>query len=195
MLKITELKPNVLIEVDGEPFLILSASHQKLGRGQAMTRAKLKSLETGAITERVFKGNETIKEASLDKTKASYLYQSNENFYFMDNQTFEQFTLSKSALGFSANFLKEGQIVEILSFKNKPINISLPIKIQLLVTETEPGIRGGRETPGTKRAVLETGFALQVPLFIKEGDKILVDTRDGRYIERVKIKCQSSNVK
>jgi elongation factor P len=195
MLKITDLKPNVLIELEGKPFLVLSSSHKMLGRGQGMTRTKLKDLESGTTIERVFKGEGTIKEASLDKTKASYLYKSGENFYFMDNQTFEQFTLSKSALGFSANFLKEGQIVEILSFKNKPINISLPIKIELLVAETEPGVRGGRETAGTKKAVLETGFILQVPLFIKKGDKIIVDTRDGKYIERVKIKCQSSNVK
>lgn len=186
MLKITELKPNVLIEIDGKPFLVLSASHQILGRGHGMTTTKLKNLETGAQKERVFRGEETVKEANLTKIKATYLYQDGKNFYFMNKQTYEQFSFPNLSLGFSKNFLKEGQEIEIFSFKDKPININLPIKIDLKIKETEPGIRGGRETPGTKKAILETGYPLQVPLFIKEGDTIKVDTRNGSYVERVK---------
>lgn len=186
MLKITDLKPNVLIELEGKPYLVLSASHQMLGRGHGMTKAELKNLETGARVIRVFRGDETIKEANLEKTKAIYLYKDKENFYFMDSKTLEQFSLLSSFLGFSKNFLKEGNEIEILYFSEKPITVNLPVKINLKVKETEPGVRGGRETPGTKKAVLETGFALQVPLFIKEVDEILVDTRDGSYVERVK---------
>lgn len=185
-LKITSLKSGILIELQNQPYLVLSASHQMLGRGHGMTKTKLKNLETGAIIERVFKGNETIKEAELSKTKASYLYRNGENYFFMNSNTFEQFPFKKTALGNFSNFLKEGQELEIFFFKGRPINVNLPIKIELKVAETEPGIRGGRETPGTKKAILETGYSLQVPLFIREGDEILVDTRDGKYIERVK---------
>jgi len=185
-MKITDLKSGVLIELEGAPYQVLSASHRMLGRGHGMTKTKLKNLKTGAHVERVFRGDEVIKEANLTKTKVSYLYQDKENFFFMDNKTFQQFSLPASCIGFSKNFLKEGQEVEILSFLEKPISVNLPIKIDLKVMETEPGLKGGRETPGTKKAVLETGFALQVPLFIKEGDIIKVDTREGKYVERKK---------
>lgn len=151
-----------------------------------MTRVKLKNLKTGSIIERVFRGNDAIKEASLERTKASYLYRDQENFYFMDSQTLKQFSISKEQMGFFNNFLKESDEVEILVFQDKPMSINLPIKIDLKVIESEPGIKGGRETAGTKKATLETGYTLQVPLFIKQGDIIKVDTRDGKYIERVK---------
>lgn len=186
MLRITDLKPGILIELDGNPFLVLSSSWKLLGRGRGMTKTKLRNLQTGAIIERVFRGNDVVKEANLIKTKAIFLYKEKDNFYFMEKNTFNQFSLSGEVLGFSKNFLKEGAEIEMLNFSGKPININMPIKVNLRVQETEAGIKGGRETAGTKKAVLETGFVTQVPLFIKNGDVIKVDTRDGKYIERVK---------
>jgi len=186
MLKITELKPGILIELEGIPYQIITASHKMLGRGHGMVKTKLKNLKTGAQIERVFKGNEVLKEANLNKTKALFLWQDKDNFYFMDAQTSSQFSLPAASVGFAKNFLVEGGEVEILMFLDKPLSVNLPIKMELKVVETEPGIRGGRETPGTKKAVLETGFATQVPLFIKKGDIIRVDTRDGKYVERKK---------
>jgi len=184
MLKISELKPNILIELDGAPYQIVSSTQQMLGRGHAMARTKLKNLETGAIVDRVFRGNDLVKEANLQRNKATYLYRDPNNFYFMDSQTFDNFSLGESIVGFSKHFLKEGTEIEILSFLDKPLSLNLPIKMDFKVIEAESGVKGGRETAGTKRVVIETGFALQVPLFIKEGDIIKVDTRDGKYIER-----------
>lgn len=186
MLKITELKPGVLIELEGVPFQVISASHQMLGRGHGMTRAKLKNLKTGALIERVFRNNETILEAEIEKIKATYLWNDKNHFYFMDIASLEQFSLAAESVGFAKNFLKEGEEVEINLFKKEPLGINLPIKINLKVVETEPEVRTGRETPGTKGAVLETGYKIQVPLFIKKGDIIKVDTRTGSYIERAK---------
>jgi len=186
MLKITELKPGVLIELDGTPCQIITASHKMLGRGHAMTKAKLKNLKTGAQIERVFKGNDVLQEVNLSKIKAIFLWHDKANFHFMDLQTSSQFSLPSAPIGFAKNFLIEGSEVEILMFSDKPLSVNLPIKMGFKVVETEPGIRGGRETPGTKKAVLETGFAIQAPLFIKEGDTVIVDTRDGKYVERAK---------
>ncbi|MCX6806597.1 MAG: elongation factor P [Candidatus Berkelbacteria bacterium] len=184
MLKITQIKTGVLIEVNNVPYQVISASYQMLGRGHGMVRAKLKNLQSGATSEKVFRGGETIKEANLTKIKASYLYHDQSSLHFMENETMEQFAMPENQIGFAKNFLKEGTEIEIFSFLDKPISVNLPIKIELEVAETEPGIKGSRETAGTKKAILETGYAIQVPLFIKEGDIIKVDTRDGKYIER-----------
>lgn len=186
MLKITDLKPGVLIELQGDPFLVLSSYFKLLGRGRGMTKAKLKNIKTGATTEKVFRGNDTASEAHLEKKKASYLYHNEGDFCFMDKESYEQFSIPAEVIDFSRHFLIEGQEIEILYFKEKPLNVALPIKTNLKVKETEPGVRGGRETAGTKKAVLETGFIVQVPLFIKEGDLVKIDTREGKYIERVK---------
>ena len=186
MLKITDLKPGVLIELEENPFLVLSSSWKLLGRGRSMAKTKLKNLATGTIIEKVFRGNDTAYEVQIERKKTSYLYHNEENYYFMDKQTYEQFSLPEKVISFSKNFLIEGQEVEILYFKDKPVNITLPIKINLKIKETEPGVRGGRETAGTKKAVLETNFTTQVPLFIKEGDTVKIDTREGKYLERVK---------
>jgi len=186
MLKITEVKPNLLIELEGRPYQVLSAAHQMLGRGYGMTRAKLKDLKSGAIIERVFKGNETIKEVSLEKIKAFYLWQKEKEFHFIDVQGEKEFILFEEQVGFLKNFLKEGERVEILFFQDEPLLLNLPVKMAFKVVETEPGIRGDRETPGTKRAKIETGFEVRVPLFVKEGEIILVDTRDGSYVGRAK---------
>jgi elongation factor P len=186
MLKITSLKPGVLIELNNIPYQVISASFNMLGRGHSMTKTKLKNLTTGAVIEMVFKGNDLLKEAEIERKKAQFLYQDKDRYFFMDNETYEQFSLPAFLLGMSKDFLKEGSEIEVLYHQNKPIDINLPIKMAFQVIETEPGIRGGRETPGTKKAKIETGATLAVPLFIQENDIILIDTRTGKYVERVK---------
>ncbi len=185
MYHLTDLKPGVVIEWDGTPHLVVKAQHTKLGRGGAMLRTTLKNLISGASFERTFKGEERFPPAILTRRKAQTLFGDNESFTFMDAENFEQFKLSRKLLGDKQNFLKEGATVEILYFEEKPLQVALPIKMNFRVTEAEPNVRGDSATTPTKNAIIETGYRLRVPIFIKAGDIITVDTRDGSYVERV----------
>lgn len=184
MLSINVLKPGTKIIFNGMPHRVISAEHSKLGRGGGILRTKIKNLISGTILEKTFAGAEKIEEAELETKKAQFLYKDDTGYHFMDSSNFEQFTLTKSQLGKTANFLKEGAEIDILYFSEKPINIQLPIKITLEVAYTEPGFRGNTASTVTKPATLETGAQIQVPLFIKTGDKIVLDTRTGEYVER-----------
>jgi len=141
-------------------------------------------LTNGTILEKTFAGAERIEEAELETKKAQYLYKDETNFYFMDSKNFEQFSLSSGQIGKLKDFLQESADVDILYFDSNPININLPLKISLEITYTEPGFKGNTASTVTKPATLETGAQIHVPLFIKEGDKIIVDTRTGQYVER-----------
>ena len=185
MLKVTDLKAGKYITIGGSPFEVLEYSHAKLGRGGAIVKTKLKNLKTGAVLEKNFKGQEKIEEASLNFKSSQFLYADDDNFYFMDQNNFNQFSIPKEIIGRNANFLKSGGTIEITFLYEKPINIKLPIKIDFKISETEPGVKGDTASAATKEAAIETGFRLQVPLFIKTGDIIRVDTRSGDYIERV----------
>jgi len=185
MLTINDLKIGTKVNFNGEPYVVVFSQHSKLGRGGGMMRTKLRNLITGTILEKTFAGAEKLEEAELETKKAQFLYKDHEQYYFMDSATFEQFALPKKQLGHLADFLKEGAEVDIIYFNEKPININLPIKITLEVTYTEPGFRGNTATNVLKPATLETGAQIQVPIFIKEGDKIVVDTRTGEYVERI----------
>ncbi len=147
-------------------------------------RTKMRNLISGTIIEKTFAGAEKLEEAELEIKKAQYLYKDSNSYYFMDSNNFEQFSLAKNQLGDVSRFLKEGGDVDILYFDNQPININLPIKIALEVTYTEPGFKGNTTSTVTKPATLESGAQIQVPLFIKEGDKIVLDTRTGEYMAR-----------
>ena len=184
MYSINDLKIGTKIIFNKEPYQIIYTEHSKLGRGGGILRTKIKNLINGSCVEKTFAGAEKIEEAELETRKAQYLYKDTENFYFMDAANFEQFSLFSSQLGKMANFLKEGAEVDILYFENEPINIQLPIKITLEITYTEPGFRGNTASSVMKPATLETGAQIDVPLFIKVGDKIVVDTRSGEYVER-----------
>jgi len=184
MLSINDLKIGTKIIYNGEPYIVIFAQHSKLGRGGGIQRTKMRNLISGAIIEKTFAGKESLEEAELETKKAQYLYKDNDQYYFMDSATFEQFALDKKQLGRLADFLKEGAEVDIIYFDEKPININLPIKMTFEVTYAEPGFRGNTATNVLKPATLETGAQIQVPLFIKPGDKIVVDTRTGQYVER-----------
>jgi elongation factor P len=156
----------------------------KPGKGGACVRTKLKSLLSGNVIDKTFRSGEKVATPDLEEKSMQYLYPEGEQLYFMDNETYEQLAISGSVLGDSISFLKENMEVNILFHNGKPIGIDLPFFVELVVTQTDPGVKGDTASGGSKPATLETGAVVQVPLFIKEGDILKIDTRDGNYIER-----------
>ena len=184
MLDITDLKTGVIIELGGAPYEVVRYQHTKLGRGGAILRTTLKNLLTGANIERTFR-SEKFNEADITKNKAQYLYKDGRSFTFMDSKSFEQFNLSRDVLGHNANYLAEGREVELVYFNGNPISIQLPLKMKFKITQADPAVKGDTVTNPSKNAAIETGMNIRVPMFVREGDTILVDTRNGNYIERV----------
>ena len=149
-------------------------------------RTRLRNLKSNAVIDMTFKGGDKFEEAFLDRRSCSYLYQEGNNFSFMNSKNFEQFSLTSEEVGTKTAFLKEGSEVQILFYDDKPVSIELPIKMELLITHTEPGVKGDTAQGGSKPAILETGASITVPLFVKIGDLIRVNTQEGTYVERVK---------
>ncbi len=179
-----DLRPGMKIEVDGVPFVVTDYQWVKPGKGGAFNRTKLKNMRTGAIVERTFRTEEKLPPAELEETRAQFLYQSGDEFHFMDTETYEQFFLSEDQLGDARKYLKEEMVVTIVSHRGSPLTVEVPTFVELTVTETDPGVRGDTASGGSKPATMETGAVIQVPLFINVGDRLRVDTRTGTYIER-----------
>jgi elongation factor P len=186
MLSINDLNPGKAIIFNKQPHLVVWREHAMMGRGGGFVRTKLRNLINGATIENTFKGNDRLEEADLFRTQAQFLYFEGNNAVFMDNETFDQFSLSRDPIGNSAHFLTEGMTVEVLSYEQQPIAVTIPTKVNIKVTYTEPGFKGNTASATTKPAKLETGAKIQVPLFINQGDTIRIDSRDGSYLERVK---------
>ena len=186
MLNLPDIKTGRNISLNNEPYLVLSHQHSKIGRAGAVLRTKLRNLKTGAVLDRTFQGADKIEEAEISKTKAQYLYREGDKYFFMDNASFEQFSLSKNVLGELTKYLIENTEATILNFNGLPINIELPIKMEFRVVEAPPAIRGNTADGGTKQVTLETGIKVSTPLFVKEGDVIRVNTETGEYVERAK---------
>lgn len=186
MLSINDLNPGIAILFNGQPHIVLSRDHGSSGRGGGFVRTKLKNLFNGAIIENTYKGNDKIAPAELERTQGQFLYFNGANAVLMDTTTYDQFNLPKEQIGNQASYLTEGMTIDILSYHGKPMTVSLPMKVELKVTYTEPGYKGNTTSSTLKPATLETGAQIQVPLFINQGDIIRVDTRTGTYIERVK---------
>lgn len=184
MISVNDFKTGLTIELEGDPYTVLEFQHVKPGKGAAFVRSKLKNMRNGNIVEKTFRAGETVSRAHVEHRETQYLYSSGDEYTFMDTETYDQFTLPASRLEWELNFLKENMIVHIASFEGEIIGVSLPNSVELTVVETEPGVKGNTATGATKNAKLETGFTVQVPLFINEGDVLLIDTRDGRYISR-----------
>lgn len=184
MYSIGQLRPGMAITVDGDPYLILNAQHSKQARGSGVCKTKIKNLLSGSILNKTFQGNDKLEPADLSHSKAQFLYGDGENYNFMNSETFEQFSLDNETIGDQANFLVDGMDVDIQSFEDNPIAVILPPKVDLEVTQTDPGVKGDTASGGTKPATLETGFVIQVPLFIDIGDKIRINTESGEYVER-----------
>jgi elongation factor P len=186
MLEINDLKKiGLIILLNNQPHLVLESQHATTAQRRAFVRTKLKNLVTGETIEKTFNAGDKIEEANVEKVKATYLYSDNQNVYFMNLENYEQFGLSKDILMGKEKFLKEGQEVTVYIFNQKPINVELPKKVDLKVIEAPPGIRGDSATNIMKQVTLETGLKINVPLFIKEGDIIRINTETGEYVERV----------
>ena len=186
MITVGDLRGGHKVELDGEPYIVVEAQHVKPGKGGAFCRTKLKSLKSGSILERTFRVAEKLDEPNLEEKEVQYLYCSEGPYWFMDVNTYEQLFLREDQLGESKNYLKENMVLNILYFNENPIGIDLPLSVELVIVKTEPGKRGDTASGGAKPAVLETGTAVKVPLYLNEGDIIKVDTRTGEFIERVR---------
>jgi len=158
--------------------------HVKPGKGAAFVRAKLKNARTGAVVEKTFNAGEKVPKAHVDRREMQYLYASDDQYNFMDNETFEQIALTAAQLGDATKFLKENMSIGIMFFQGSIIGVDIPNSVELTVIETDPGIRGDTATGGTKPAKVETGYIVKVPLFINIGDVLRIDTRSGDYLER-----------
>ena len=185
MLSINDLKVGTKIKINNEPFEILEVQHSKLGRGGAILRTKIKGLISGNILEKNYKGSDKFEEAVLEQTNAQYLYRQKDDFYFMDEKTFQQFALSEKQLSEAKNYLIEGMSVKILNFEKQPIKVSLPPEVNLKVVEAPPGIKGDTAEGGTKIVTLETGMKITVPLHIENEDTIRVKTNSGNYAGKI----------
>jgi elongation factor P len=186
MYGINDLQKGVLIEVDGVPYRITENQHVSMGRGGAVMRTKIKNLITGAVIERTWRAAEKVAPAQLERPKMQFLYREGNDFHFMDTASYEQVQVSMDTLGDQANYLAEGVEVQLFKFQDKIIGIDMPNSVFLKITHTEPGVKGDSATGSLKDATLETGVNVLVPLFIKEGDEVKVDTRSGAYLERKK---------
>lgn len=185
MISTNDFRTGLTIEVDGEVYSVVDFQHVKPGKGSAFVRSKLKNLRTGAVIERTFRAGEKVPRAHLERKEMQYLYREGDSFVFMDNETYDQVSLSEDQLGDSVKYLKENMNIYLLIHAGNLIGIELPYFVDLEVVATDPGIRGDTATGGTKPATLETGLVVQVPLFVEVGDIVRVDTRTGEYLERV----------
>lgn len=185
----TDFRKNLKIEIEGKPYVIVEFQHVNPGKGSAFVRTRIKNLETGQVVERTFKaGVETVDTPNMEEKEMEYLYKDGEGFHFMDQASFETVQLREDQVGDSKDFMQEGIKVFILYYNERPISIELPNFVNLKVVETDPGMKGDTAGGGgMKKAIMETGVQVNVPLFIKEGEVLKIDTRTGEYLERSKV--------
>ncbi|HEB90352.1 MAG TPA: elongation factor P [Deltaproteobacteria bacterium] len=181
----SQFRNGLKIELDGNPFTIVYFQHVKPGKGGAFVRTKVKNLLNGRVIERTFRSGEKVDLADIEENTMQYLYHDGENLVFMDQQTYDQIPISPEVIGEQIEFMLENMNVEVLFWKGKPVNVQLPNYIEARVVKSDPGIKGDTSSGASKPATLETGATINVPLFIKEGDVVRVDTRTGEYSERV----------
>jgi elongation factor P len=185
-LSITDLKKGTVFQWEGQPFRVVEYSQKVMGRGGSIVNVRIKSLLDGKVLEKTFKGNEQLDSADVSTQSVQYLYKDGSKFFFMNGDTFEQFEVEGDLVGDYAGYMKEGDIVQLQFFGNRPINVELPKNVPLKVTYTEDVVKGDTANAVQKTAELETGITIRVPAFIKQGDLISVDTATGAYRERVK---------
>lgn len=179
-----ELKNGWTLVLDGNLMQVIEFQHVKPGKGPAFVRSKLKNIRTGAVIEKTFRAGETVERANIDKREMQYLYRDGEGFVFMDNETYEQLNVDMETLGETANYVVEGSSAVLLMYGDEIVSTELTASVELVITETEPGMQGDRVSGATKPATLETGLTIQVPLFLEIGEAVKVDTRTGSYISR-----------
>ncbi len=186
MFESSDLRKGLKIEIDGEPYVVIQFEFTKPGKGQALYKCKLKNMVTGAQFDRTYRSGEKFKEPDLSEQEMEYLYAEGNRYCFMNTATYEQEFLTEEQLGDAKNFLKENTVCSILMFEGRPIGISLPYFINLRIEKTDPWVKGDTASGDSKPATLETGYVIQVPPFIEQGEYVKIDTRTGSYVERVK---------
>lgn len=186
MIAAGDFRKGVTIELDGSIYVIVDFQHVKPGKGAAFVRTKIKNIVTGAVLEKTFNPTDKVPKANIETKKMQYLYNDEELFYFMDADTYEQLPLNKSQVEDSLPFMKENDIVTIKFFKGQAFSVETENFVELLVVECDPAVRGDTATNVMKLATVETGYTVNVPLFVERGDKIRIDTRTGEYMERIK---------
>lgn len=184
MVSTNNLKNGMTLRLDDKLWKVLMNEHHKPGKGQAVVRTKLKQLGTGKTLERTFRAGEDVEQAIVERTTVQYLYREGDHFVLMNNETYEQQHAPVAAIGDAADYLVEGDELQIQMYDGRIVGVELPASKDLEITYTEPGVAGNTATSATKPATLETGKEIQVPLFIEQGEKVKVDTRSGAYISR-----------
>jgi len=181
---LNSIRPGMSLNYEGEPYVVLSANFMRCQQRKPVMQTKMKNLIDGKVIEYNFKSGDKIETADLERSRANFLYCEGDECYFMDNETYEQFSLDSDVIGKFINYLVDGQDIDILKFEGKPVSLDLPKKVELKVTEAAPGVKGDSTQSATKQVTLETGMQIQAPLFIKQGDVIRVNTETGEYVER-----------
>ena len=185
MISTGELKKGVIIEMDNQLFSILDYQHQKIGRGSAQVRMRLRNVRTGSISDTTVQAGTKFPRVRLEQRAMQFLYAEDGNYFFMDQESYDQIGLSAAQLGDTVNYLKDNMVIQVSFYESEPVDVEPPINVELLIVETDPGFRGDTASGGTKPAKTETGLVVQVPLFVNQGETIRVDTRTGSYLERV----------
>jgi len=185
MYTVSDLRKGIKIEFEGTPYDVVDFEFFKPGKGQAMYKCRLKNLLTGAVTDKTFRAVDKIDKPDIEDRELSYSYAEGDHFVFMDDRTFEQVIISQDVVGIAKHFLTEDLKVNVLFYNGRALSIELPSFVEKVIAETEPGVRGDTATNVTKPAKLATGYELQVPLFINQGDTVRIDTRTGKYFDRV----------
>lgn len=181
-----DMRPGMTLELKGDLFTILEYAHHKPGKGGAMVRTKLRNVKNGVIVEKTFRADEKVELARLDNKQMQFLYSDGTHLVFMDTANFEQTHIPLTTSAELVKFLKEEQMVQVSTYQGAVIGVELPTTVDLVITQTDPGLQGDRSSAGTKPATLETGAVVQVPLFVTSGETIRVDTRTGNYVTRVR---------
>lgn len=184
MISSNDFRPGVSIVLDGSVWRVVEFLHVKPGKGSAFVRTKLKSVQSGSVVEKTFRAGETVPQATLEKSTMQHTYKDGDDYVFMDMETYEENRLTDSQIGTAVKYLKEGMEANVVSWGSQVLEVELPNAVVLEVTQTDPGVKGDTATGGTKPAVLETGATVMVPLFISQGERIRIDTRDDKYLGR-----------
>ena len=180
-----EFRNGMTLEIDGKVCQVIDFMHVKPGKGAAFVRVKLKDIINGGVVETTFRPTETFEQAHIERKKMQYLYNDGEFYNYMDNETYEQIMISAEEAGESMKFVKENEEVTVSFYQGNAFAIEPPITVELVITESEPGVKGNTATGATKPAIVETGAQVMVPLFVDQGEKIKIDTRTGEYLKRV----------
>lgn len=181
----SELRKGLTILMDGELYKVMDWAHNKQGRGSAQVRLQLKNLRTGSNIERSFQAGAKFDDVRMERRPLQFLYADGDQYNFMDPETYDQMAMGADVLGSAVNYIKENDTVDMLMYNEEVVDVDLPAAVVLTITQSDPGVRGDTATGATKPARLETGITVNVPLFVNEGDRIKVDTRSGKYLERV----------